>query len=175
MPGTKPTPRPSFPRSAWERVAGRSASMSGERTQSVRRVRSHAERGNEGAWHSAGILRPRAARRVRGNNGPIVGQVVLAEQHPCSSGPPHPKRPSGFEPQNQWRKGGARKVPNLRRRDYMCTCRTDQGGLAEMLRCVSACHAACCIVTVWCPPARRPRFGVHHDRGPPYRGPLSGP
>ena len=41
----------SFPRSAWERTSGRSASRLPrplDATQSVANVRSHAERGNEG-------------------------------------------------------------------------------------------------------------------------------
>ncbi|HZV08083.1 MAG TPA: M56 family metallopeptidase [Gemmataceae bacterium] len=49
-PEPSPSPSPSFPRSAWERTPGRSASRPTPRpdaTQSVATVRSHAERGNE--------------------------------------------------------------------------------------------------------------------------------
>jgi HEAT repeat protein/beta-lactamase regulating signal transducer with metallopeptidase domain len=47
----EPSPTSSFPRSAWERTPGRSASRPSpepDATQSVAPVRSHAERGNEG-------------------------------------------------------------------------------------------------------------------------------
>jgi hypothetical protein len=103
-------------------------------TQSVARMRSHAERGNEGQSAipapGARSLRTRAAS-LRSGGGSVARQTVLAEQHPCSAGPPR-VRPPGSESQHEETKVLTRKAHNLRRRDYMDTCPMDQGGLAGM-------------------------------------------
>src|SRR5262245_29802214 len=52
---------PSFPRGAWERTLGRSAShpaKAAAATRSVATLRSHAERGNENAGYRRGIILP---------------------------------------------------------------------------------------------------------------------
>jgi hypothetical protein len=128
-------------------------------TQSVARMRSHAERGNEGQSAipvpGARSLRTRAAS-LRSGGGSVARQTVLAEQHPCSVGPPR-VRPPGYESQHEETKVLTRKAHNLRRRDYMDTCPTNQGGLAGMAGAVTSYEINTYNTRARNPFSRRPR------------------
>jgi hypothetical protein len=95
----------------------------------------------------AQFQRDRATTILRAPNWLVVCQVVLAEQHPCFFGPPHPCDGRTFNRNLKREKFLREKCPDFWRRDYRDSWPPDQGWLARMEERVSPYVAMCYAAT----------------------------